>query len=128
MNFDHDSVCTGGNGGCSHRGHQFGLAGGVTGVYHDGKMRQLMQRRYGGNIQGVSGVGFKGPDAPFAEDDIFVAFAHDVFCAHQQLLQRVCQTALEEDRFLGFANFFQQIEVLHISGADLNDINLIKQI
>ena len=90
-------------------------------------MRQLVQHRDGCQIERVSGVIVKRADAALAENDIVVAAGHDIFRAHQQLLERVGKPALEQNRFLDRAHLFQKIVILHVARADLNDINILKQ-
>ena len=59
---------------------------------------------------------------------LLVAAGHDVFRAHQQLLERVGKAALEQDRAcLDRAQLLQQIEILHVARADLNDVNILEQ-
>ena len=91
-------------------------------------MGQVVQHRHGGQIQGIAGGGLKSADAPLTQDDLLVALAHNVFCAHQQFLQSVGQSTLEEDGLFGFAQFLQQVKVLHIPGAYLNDVHIGEQI
>ena len=57
-----------------------------------------------------------------------VAAGHNVLGAHQPLLQGVGQTALEQNGLVAVADFFQQLEVLHIPGTDLNDVHIVKQL
>ena len=67
------------------------------------------------------------PDASFAKDHIFISASHDVFCAHQQLLQSICKTSLQQDRFSQTADFFQKFEVLHVTGADLDHVYIFEK-
>ena len=54
----------------------------------------------------VAGEGLIGADAPLAEDDLFVALCHDVLSAHQQLLDGIGQTPLEQDGLVKPAQLF----------------------
>ncbi len=72
-------------------------------------------------------IGLIGADAAFAQDNLFVAARHDVFGAHQQLLNGAGQAALEQNGLVDFSERFQQLEVLHIACADLNDIDILKK-
>ena len=78
-----------------HGGDKGGLAGCMAWINHNRKMRQLVEYRNCRKIQGVAGIGFKGADTPFAENDILIALAHNVFCAHQQLLEGIRKTPLQ---------------------------------
>ena len=90
-------------------------------------MSQFTQHGHGGQIQCVSGVVIKGADATFAEYDLLVAPGHDVFGAHQQLLECIGQAALEQNGTMQLAQFLQQIKVLHISGTHLDQIHILEQ-
>ena len=81
----------------------------------------------GRDVQCVAGSGLKGADAALAQDNLFVAAGHDVFCAHQQLFDGVGKSALEQDGLVYFAQLLEQLKVLHIACADLNDVHLFKQ-
>ena len=87
-----------------------------------------MQHWDGRDVQGIAGEGLVRADPPFAEDDLFIAAGHNIFCAHQQLLQRPGDAALEEDRLICLAQGPQQLEVLRVSGADLDDIHVVEQV
>ena len=86
-----------------------------------------MEHGDGGKIQRVAGVVAIGADAPFTEDHLLIAVGHDIFCAHEQLLQRVGQTALQQDGLAELAQLPQQVEVLHIAGAHLQHIYILEQ-
>ena len=91
-------------------------------------MGQTFQQRNRRNIQRVAGHGFKGADAAFAQNHLFVAARHDVFGAHQQLFDGTGQTAFQQNRLVDFAQLFQQLKVLHIARAHLNDIHILEQL
>ena len=95
----------------------------MAGVNHDRQMGQLFQNRNGTQIQCVSCSGFKGTNPSFAKDYVFVAACHDVFCAHQKLINRICKTSFQQNRLGHLADLLQQLEVLHISCANLHKIN-----
>src|SRR6185369_12326452 len=73
-------------------------------------------------IQGVAGSGLKCADAPLAEDDMRIPLGKDVFCSGEELFQGGAHPALEEDRFLYPSDFAQQIEVLHVPRANLEQV------
>ena len=86
-----------------------------------------MQHRNSRQIERISGVIVKRADAALAENDIAIAAGHDIFRAHQQLLERVGKAALEKDRLFDRAHLLQKIIILHVARADLNDVDVLKQ-
>ena len=94
VDLDHQSVGTGSSGGDGHGFYHRCVTGGMAGVHHDGQMGHLAQRGDGGQVKGVAGRGLKGADAPFTEDDLLISAGHDVFGAHQKLLQSRRKSAL----------------------------------
>src|ERR1700737_948511 len=62
--------------------------------------------------------------AAFAEHDVVVAFAEDIFGDHQKLVERGGHAALEENWFFGAAGTREQREILHIAGADLDYVGV----
>ena len=90
-------------------------------------MSHRLEERDRRKVESVSRSGFECPDTSFAKDDFFVAAGHDVFCAHQEFLQCVCQASLEEYRLVELADFFQELEVLHVSRTDLDDVDVFKK-
>ena len=94
MHLNHDAVGTCCGCGAGHGSHQTGLAGGMAGIHHNGKMTQLMQNGHCGQVQGIAGLGLKGTDAPLTEYDVLIALAHDILRAHQKLLEGVGQAPL----------------------------------
>ena len=95
----------------------------MAGIHDHRQMAQPLHRLYGRKIQGVPGISFKGPDAPFTEDDVLIAFRHNVFRAHEPFFDGSGQSPLQEDGFLQFSQFFQQGEVLHIPGPHLDQVH-----
>ena len=127
MHLDDQAVGAGSGGRQGAGGHQPGHAGGVAGVHDDGQVGQLVEHGHGGDVQGVAGVVAEGADAPLTEDHPLVAAGHDVFGAHQQLLQGVGQAALEQDGLVHLAQLPKQVKVLHIPGTHLQHIHILKQ-
>ena len=128
MDLYHDAVSAGSSCRGSHGGHEAGFSGGVAGIYHHRQVGHLVQDGYGGNIQGIAGAGLEGTNAPLAEDNVFVALAHNIFRAHQKLLQCVGKTPLEQDRLFGLAQLLQKVKILHISGAHLNNVYIVEKL
>ena len=99
----------------------------MAGVDDDGQVAELFDRRDRREVEGVAGVGLEGADAPLAEDDVLVAARHDVFGAHQPFLDRGGKAALEEDGLVGVAELLEQLEVLHVARAHLDDVHVLRE-
>ena len=127
MDLHFQTVGTGGHRSDHHRLHEVGLAGGVAGVHDDGQMGLFVDDGHGGKVQRVAGVFFKRADAALAEDDLLVAAGHDVLGAHEQLLEGAGKAALEQDGLAQLAKLTQEVEVLHVARADLNDVHILEQ-
>ena len=77
MHFHHNAVGSACGGGHCHGRHKAGHAGGVAGVNYNGKVSELVQYWYGGEVKGVSGVGLKCPYASLAENYVLaVSYTH----------------------------------------------------
>ena len=76
------------------------------------------------DVERVPCVRFKCSNPTLAENYLIVPAGHNVLGRKQQFFQRRCDTPLEQHRFLDFAQFPQQIEILHVAGADLQDVNV----
>src|SRR5208282_4529063 len=55
--------------------------------------------------------------------DIVVSTGHNVLGGEQQFLQCRSNATLEQNRLLNFAQFTEQIEILHVARADLEDVH-----
>ena len=111
----------------SHRrqsdgGDQIPFSGAVAGVGHDGQVAEPFDHGHCGHIQRKPSEGLKPANSPFAENHLLVAPGHHVFCGQQPLFVRGGQPTLDHDRFPDQANFVEQIVVLHVPGADLQDV------
>ena len=54
----------------------------------------------------------EGADAPFAQNDLAIAFSHDVFGRPEELIQGGSQAALEQDGPITATDFLEELEVL----------------
>lgn len=127
MHFDHDAVRSGGNGRLGQRFNHPPLARRVARVYDDRQVALMLDGQHGAEVQRVAGVRFKGADAPFAEDDVAVAAGHDVFRRHKPFFDGRAEAALEEDGLARLADGLEQLEILHVAGADLDDVDVVFQ-
>ena len=64
----------------------------------------------------------EGADAALAEDHLVVALAHDILGGHEELFEGGAEAALEQDGLAQLAGLLEQGEVLHVAGADLDDV------
>src|SRR5215831_6954071 len=67
---------------------------------------------------------FEGSDAALAEHDLGVAGLEDVLGGEEELVDGRRRPALEKHGPARFADFFQQWIVLHVAGADLQDVRV----
>ena len=74
MHFDHQPVCTGCCGSFCQWLYVGPDAGGMAGIYDHRKVAFCTDHRNRTDIKGVSGGGFVGADAAFAQDDVGIAF------------------------------------------------------
>src|SRR5215471_10196058 len=93
-------------------------------IRYNRQMGQFLDNRDGGYIQSVSKICFKGPDPALANNDLVITARHYVFGSKQRLLDRRCGPALQQDWLVDPPQLAQQVEVLHISSADLQDIDI----
>ena len=124
MHLDQQRVGSGGNSSARHGRNFVTAAGAVRRVGGDGQVRELVHDRYSGDIQRVAGVGLKSANAALTHDHLVVAAGHQVFGGEQQFFQRGGDAALQQHRFAHFAKFAQQIEVLHVARAHLQDVDI----
>ena len=127
MHLDEQTVAPAGGGGQRHGRHQTGLTGGVAGIHDHGQVGQLMEKGHGGEIQGAAHAAGKGADAPLAEDDVFIAAGEDVFGAEEQLLHRGGRASFQKNGLMAAPQGAQKVVVLHIAGAHLQNIDVLKQ-
>ena len=101
------------------------LAGRVARVDDHRQVGQVVEERDGRQVERVAGVRLEGPDAALAQDHVRVAAADDVLGAHQPLLDRRAEAALEHHRPGDPADRGQERVVLHVPGADLEDVGVL---
>ena len=75
MDFDDEAIGSCGKRGPCHRRDERAHACAVARICDDGQVGELFEGWDRVEIEGVSGVGFKGPNASFASDDVWIAFA-----------------------------------------------------
>ena len=107
-----------------HRRDQVGPAGGVAGVDDDRQVALPLDVGNDRQVERVAGRIFEGPDSALAEDHLPVPFGEDVLGRHQEVFHGRAHAAFQEDRDPGAAAFLEQVEVLHVAGADLEDVGV----
>ena len=125
VDFDEEAVAADGYRGEREGKYFVALAGAVRWIDHD---RQMAAAFYGGDdgeIQSVAREVGEGADAAFAESDLIVSFGQDVFGGHEKFVERGGHAAFEENGLFGAAGAFEQGEILHVAGADLDDVGVL---
>ena len=90
-----------------------------------GRWVRWWSERHRGQVHRVARVRLERADAALAQDDVGVARADDVLGGHQPLLDRRAVAALEHDRAGDPPDVAQQRVVLHVPGADLEDVRVL---
>src|SRR6266849_1078098 len=124
VDFDEQAVGAGGYGGAGHGRNFVAAPGTVGGVGEHGEMRKFFDYGDGGDVERVARVGLEGTDAALADNDVVIAAGEDVLGAEQQLFHGGGHAALEEDRLADFAECAEEIIILHIARADLEDVHV----
>ena len=96
----------------------------VRRIDDDRQMRFRFQDRHGVEIEGVTRGVFERANAALAEEHVHVAFAQDVFGAHDQIVDRGAEAAFEQDGQMAAADFFQERKIVHVARADLEAIGV----
>ena len=79
MDFDDQSIGSGGDRGPRHRQHLVAPPGPVRRIGNDRQMGKLLHDRNRRDVHRVSRVGFKGADAALAKDDVVVPAGEQIF-------------------------------------------------
>ena len=87
-------------------------------------MRELLHHRNRRDIHGVARVGLEGADAALAQNHFVIAAGENVFRRQQQFFDGRGNAALQQNRLADLAEFAQQIEVLHVARADLQNVGI----
>ena len=89
-----------------------------------GKMAEALHRGHNAEVERVAGVVGEGADSAFAESDVVVAFAHDVFRGHEEFFQRGRHAALQQHGLSGASGALEQRKILHVASADLDHVGI----
>ncbi len=125
VDFDEESIGANGDGSAGKRKNFVAFAGAMAGIDEDGKMTALFDGGDDGEVERVAGKIGEGADATLAEHDVVVALGEDVFGGHEEFIESGGHAAFEENGKFGAAGAFEEREILHIAGADLDDIGVL---
>ena len=103
---------------------QVPLARCMARVEDDRQMGLLPHQRNDGEVRRVAGRGLEGADAAFAQHHVRIAAQQDILRRTEPLLERAGKAALQDDRLSDLADLGQEIEVLHVPRADLEDVHV----
>lgn len=129
MCFDYQSAGTGGNSGATHIENKVAAPGTVTGVGDNRQVGLLHEYRYGGNIEGIPGIIFtftQGQHTPLTEDDVAVSLGGDIFGTGKEFFNTRPEMPLVQDRLVFPGHGSNQVLVIHILGANLEDIDVLR--
>jgi len=124
VNFDEEAIGASSDSGAGKRKNLVAFSGAVRGVDEDREMAAFLDGGNDGEIEGIAGEVGEGTDAAFAEHDVVVTFGKDIFGGHEKFVEGSGHAALEENRLFGASGALEEREVLHIAGADLDDVGV----
>src|ERR1051326_3011003 len=127
MDFNEQSIGARGHCGSSHRNYLVAAAGPVRGGSDDRQVRKRLHHGDSGDVHRVSRVALEGPNAALAQNDVVVAPREHIFGAEQQLFNGGGDAALEQYGFANLAELPQQVVILHVARADLQDVGVFGQ-
>src|SRR5258708_6748597 len=124
MDFNQQTVSAHGNCGARKRQDLVALSGPVAGINHDRQVAQALYRGHDAEVERVARVIGKSPDAALAQDDLVIAFAHDIFRGHEKFFERGGHATFQQHRLARLARFFEQGKILHVARANLDDVSV----
>src|SRR6266446_8452 len=125
MHFNNQPIGSDGYGGAGEWRYFVALAGAVAGINDDGQVAKALDGRHDAEIECVAGVIGESPHSALAENYVVVALAHDVLGGHEKFFERCRDAALQEDGLAGASGALEQREVLHVAGANLDDVGVL---
>ena len=94
-------------------------------INDDRQVGFAFEHRHTSDVHHIAVGGFKCADAAFAENNIVIATRCNVFSRHEPFGNGGGQAALEDHRFVDASHFFQQIKILHVARADLDNVDIM---
>src|SRR4051794_26817676 len=124
MDFDQERVGAHRHGAFAHGENQVAPASALAGIDHDWAMGFFFDDRDGGKIKRVARVGFESANAALAEYQIRIFVGQNVFAGEQPFFDFHGEAALEEDRAAGFGGGDEELEILGVASADLQNVGV----
>jgi hypothetical protein len=122
VDLDQKSIGADGDSASAEHRDQIGPATPLARINNHRQMRFFLGNGDCGEIQCIPRVGLECPDTAFTEQDVRVTLGKDIFCRKQPLLDPLAHSALEQHWFPALCALNQQLEILGVSRADLEDI------
>ena len=91
-----------------------------------GRVALVLEVGDGRQRQGEPGVVLIGPDTPLAEHDVGVVAVEDVLGGEEEFVDRRAHASLEQGRLARVANGLEELIILHVPGADLEDVGVLR--
>ena len=110
-----------------HRRHLIAASGAMRRIGHHRQVRKLFHHRNRGHVERIARVGFEGADAALAQNHFVIAARKNVFGGEQQFLNGRGLAALQQDRLANAPQFAQQIEILHVARAHLQNVRVCRE-
>lgn len=124
VDFDEEGIGAHGDGAFGHGGDQGGFAGTLAGIDDHGDVGFGFEDGNGGEVEGIAGPGFVSADTAFAEQEAGVVIGEDVFAGEEPFFDLHGHATFHQDGFAGAGGGDEQLEVLGVAGADLEDIGV----
>ena len=125
MHLDQQAVRTCGNRGLRQRGHHPCLAARMRRINDHRQMGFFFQHRNRCHVEHVAVISFESADTAFAENNIMVSSRRDIFRRHQPFGNGCRHTALQNHRLVDAPDFLEQVEILHVTRADLDHVHIV---
>src|SRR5207253_5091289 len=124
VHFNDQAIGTGSDGSAGHWWYFVAAASAVRRISEHRQVRKLFDDRDRGDVEGIASVGFERAYAALAQDDVVVAPGENVLGAHQKFFHSGGHAALQENRFSDFTKRAKHVVVLHVTRADLEDVDV----
>src|SRR6516164_1462191 len=124
MWMDLDQQAVGSNCYCAAAQHfyEVGTSAPLAGIDNDWEMRFIFGNCDSRQIQCVTCVSFKSPNAALAQQNVWIALRKNIFGGQEPFFDPFAHTALQQDWFSASGTFDQELEILGISSAYLQKI------
>src|SRR5487761_766503 len=126
MHLDDQPMRAGGHSRQGKGPHERPPAGRLRRVDDYRQVRQLSRQRDRVQVEREAGRGFEGTDAPLAQDHVAVALRQDILGGEQPFLDGRRHSPLQQDRLARAAGLLEQRVVLHVAGAELEDVGIAR--